>query len=157
MTVTGSGMTLTLPGDRQILIERAFGAPRARVFRAWATPDLVRRWWAGRRGEMTVCEMDFRVGGRWRYAMVTHGGQEVAFSGEYREIVPDERIVWTEVFEAMPGEPALVTATFTEAGGRTTVALLSEYASEATRDIVAASGMETGVQEQFELIDELVG
>ena len=107
---------------------------------------------------MTVVEMDFRVGGAWRYVMNASGGHEVGFHGEYREIVPDERIVWTEVYEGAPedGEPAVVTATFTEEGGRTTLALLTEVESQAVRDMIVQSGMEGGVQEQMEILDEIL-
>ena len=80
--------TVTLPNDEQILITREFDAPRHLVYKAWTTPELVRRWWSGHRGEMKVAEIDLRVGGRWRYVMVANGGFEVAFHGEYREIVP---------------------------------------------------------------------
>src|SRR3954468_23832879 len=111
MEATSSGSAkVTLPTDEQILIVREFDAPRHLVYRAWTTPDLVRRWWSGRRGEMQVVEIDLRVGGRWRYVMTAHGGHEVGFHGEYREIVPDERIVNTEVYEGIPGgdsDPAL--------------------------------------------------
>src|SRR5688500_14213768 len=94
--------TVTLPADTQILIRREFDAPRHLVYKAWTTPELVKRWWHAKRGEVTVAEIDLRVGGKWRYAMVTADGQEVAFHGEYREIVPDERIVSTEVYEGIP-------------------------------------------------------
>src|SRR5215472_7777016 len=94
--------TVTLPTDEQILITREFDAPKHLVYRAWTTPDLVRRWWAGRMGTVTSVEIDLRVGGRWRYAMVSDsGGVEVAFHGEYREIVPDERIVEANLFDFM--------------------------------------------------------
>src|SRR5215212_10034205 len=100
MTVTTSrSAKVTLPADEQILITREFDAPRELVYKAFTTPELVRRWWHANRGEMTVAEIDLRVGGRWRYVMVAEGGAEVAFHGEYREIVPNERIVSTEVFE----------------------------------------------------------
>ncbi len=150
---------VTLPADEQIMITREFDAPRHLLYRAWTTPDLVRRWWCGRRGEMTVVEMDFRVGGAWRYVMIARGGQEVGFHGEYREIVPDERIVWTEVYEGAPpeGGPAECTATFTESGGRTTLALLTRVESKAVRDMIVETGMESGVQEQMEILDEILG
>src|SRR6476619_1440456 len=97
MAVTSSGTaTVTLPTDTQILIVREFDAPKHLVYRAWTTPELVRRWWSAGRGEVTTCEIDLRVGGAWRYVMLAHGEFEVAFHGEYREIVPDERIVTTE-------------------------------------------------------------
>ena len=150
--------TVTLPADEQILITREFDAPRHLVWTAWTTPELVRRWWSGRRGAMTVVEMDFRVGGAWRYVMIAGGGHEVGFHGEYREIVPDERIVWTEVYEGVPeeGEPAIVTATFVEEGGRTRLELLTEVESQAARDMIVESGMEEGVQEQMEILDEIL-
>src|SRR5688572_14261255 len=108
--VTSSGTaTVTLPTDEQILIRREFDAPKHLVYKAWTTPELVKRWWSGRRGQMTIADIDLRVGGAWRYVMVADGGFEVAFHGEYREIVPDERIVTTEVYE-MPGAEPLAAA-----------------------------------------------
>ena len=117
---TNRKATMTLPADEQILITREFAAPRHLVYKAWTTPDLVKRWWHANRGTATICEIDLRVGGTWRYVMVTDDGIEVAFHGEYREIVPDERIVSTEVYEGMPDAEAVNTVTFTEADGRTT-------------------------------------
>jgi len=113
MAASSRTATVTLPTDEQILITREFDAPRRLVYRAWTTPELVRRWWTARRGEMTACEIDLRVGGRWRYVMVTPDGVEVAFHGEYREIVPNERIASTEVFEGMPDAESLNTLTLT--------------------------------------------
>src|SRR5438128_12125997 len=120
MAVTSSGSaTVELPTDEQILITRAFDAPKDLVYKAFTTPELVKRWWHADRGEMTVAEIDLRVGGAWRYVMVTPDGTEVAFHGEYREIVPDERIVSTEVYEGMPDGEALDTLTLAESDGRT--------------------------------------
>jgi len=148
---------VTLPRDEQILITREFDAPKHLVYKAWTTPELVKRWWAGRRGSVTVAEIDLRVGGTWRYALVADGGFEVAFHGEYREIVPNERIVNTEVYEAMPdGDPAVVTATFSEVDGRTTLELLTEVTSKEIRDMILESGMEGGVQEGMDAIDEIL-
>jgi uncharacterized protein YndB with AHSA1/START domain len=155
--VTGSRTTVTLPTDEQILITREFAAPRHRVYRAWTTPELVRRWWGGNRGEVTVVEIDLRVGGGWRCAMVTDGGFEVAFRGEYREIVPDERIVSTEVYEGMPEAEALNTVTFAEADGRTTLTVLVEHKSKEARDAHVDSGMETGTREGMDLLEQVVG
>ena len=121
MAVTSSGTAkVTLPTDEQILITREFDAPKHLVYRAWTTPELVKRWWSGGHGEMTVTEIDLRVGGTWRYVMVAEGGFEVGFHGEFREIVPNERIVSTEVYEGMPDAAAVDTLTFTEVDGRTT-------------------------------------
>lgn len=149
---------VTLPTDTQILITRAFAAPRHLVYRAWTTPELVKRWWAGQRGTMRIVDIDLRVGGKWRYVMDTNGGFEVAFHGEYREIIPNERIVNTEVFE-MPGpsdsDAALNIVTFTEAGGRTSLALLVETPSKEVRDAIIESGMEGGMQEHMDLLEEV--
>lgn len=157
-----STMDISFPSDTEILITRTVDAPRHLVYRAWTTPDLVRRWWPGRRGEMTAVEMDFRVGGRWRYAMLAHGQSEVAFHGIYREIVPNERIVHTEVMEMEGAAPdseegaVLNTVTFEEAdGGATRVRIRTDAGSKAVRDMIAQSGMEGGVREQFEIIGEI--
>ncbi len=153
---TSSSAKVTTPSDTEILITREFAAPRRLVFKAWTTPELVMQYWSGHRGQMTVAEIDLRVGGRWRYAMIANGGHEVAFNGEYREIVPDERIVYTEVYEAMPdGEPAVNTATFSEQDGRTTLELLTRVESREVRDMILASGMEGGMQEQMDLLEQL--
>jgi uncharacterized protein YndB with AHSA1/START domain len=147
--------TVTLPGDEQILIEREFDAPRHLVFKAYTTPELVRRWWHANHGEMTQCDIDLRVGGGWRYVMTARGGFEVAFHGEYREIVPDERLVSTEVFEGMPDAPALDTVTFTEAGGRTTLSILVQHSSRENRDAHINSGMEDGLHIAMDLLEEV--
>jgi len=156
MTTTIGTATVTLPTDEQVLITREFDAPRHLVYKAWTTPELVKRWWSGRQGQMTLAEIDLRVGGQWRYVMTAAGGYEVAFHGEYRDLVPDERIVCTEIFEGMPGaEAAVNTVTFTEADGRTSLALLMQLASKEDRDAVINSGMETGMQEQMDLLEEI--
>jgi uncharacterized protein YndB with AHSA1/START domain len=147
--------TVTLPTDEQILITREFDAPRHLVYRAWTTPELVKRWWSGQRGEVISAEIDLRVGGMWRWVMVAHGGFEVAFHGEYRELVPDERIVTTEVYEGMPEGEALNTLTFTEEGGRTTLALLVEHSSRKHRDAHVDSGMEAGMQESMDALERV--
>jgi uncharacterized protein YndB with AHSA1/START domain len=158
MAVSSGTATVTLPTDEQILITREFDAPKHLVYRAWTTPELVKRWWSGHQGEMTIVEIDLRVGGRWRYVMVADGGHEVAFHGEYREIVPDQRIVNTEVYE-MPGAPegegALNIVTFTEVDGRTTLTLLVQAASKQDRDAIVSSGMEVGMQQQMDLLEQV--
>jgi uncharacterized protein YndB with AHSA1/START domain len=146
---------VTLPADDQILIERDFDAPKELVWEAFTTPELVRRWWHARRGEMTVAEIDLRVGGSWRYAMTADGGFEVAFHGEYREVEPYERIVSTEVYEGAPGAgPAVNTMTLSERGGRTTMRILVQHASKADRDAMIASGMEDGLQDALDLLEQ---
>jgi uncharacterized protein YndB with AHSA1/START domain len=153
---TSSGTaTVTLPTDEQILITREFGAPKHLVYEAWTTPELVKRWWGGHRGEVTIAEIDLRVGGVWRYVMVANGGFEVAFHGEYREIVPNERIVSTEVYEGMPDAEAVDTLTFTEVDGRTILTLLVQHTSREHRDAHINSGMEAGMQEAMDLLEQV--
>ncbi|MBA2517484.1 MAG: SRPBCC family protein [Solirubrobacterales bacterium] len=156
MAVTNSGTAqVTLPADEQILITREFNAPKHLLYKAFTTPELVRRWWSGRRGEMTIAEIDLRVGGAWRYVMVAEGGFEVAFHGEYRDIASNERIVFTEVYEGMPDGEAVNTATFTEADGHTTLTILMQLASKEERDAIIGTGMEAGMQEGMDLLEQV--
>ena len=148
--------TVTLPTDEEILIARDFYAPRHLVWKAWTTPELVRRWWSGRRGEVTSAEIDLRVGGVWRCVMALEDGSEATFRGEYREVVPNERIVSTEVYEGIPEAQALNTVTFVEREGRTVLRMLVEHASKEARDAHLASGMETGMQEGMDLLEGVV-
>jgi uncharacterized protein YndB with AHSA1/START domain len=162
VTVTSSGTAaVTLPTDEQILITREFDAPKHLVYKAWTTPELVKRWWHAKRGQVTVVEIDLRVGGEWRYVMVADDGFEVGFHGNYREIVPNELIVSTEVYEGLPEgvteeEAATVnTTTFTETEGRTTLAILGQATSKASRDAIIGSGMEAGLQDALDLLDQV--
>jgi len=165
MTVATSGTAiLTFPTDEQILITREFDAPRHLVYRAFTEPELVRRWWHAKRGEMKSCEIDLRVGGKWRYVAVAFDGTEVAFHGEYLDIVLEERVVTTEVYEGLPEgvseEDASTTntATFTDAGdGRTTLTLLVQAPSKMARDAIVDSGMEAGLQDALDLLEETAG
>jgi len=152
---TDKALTVTLPSDTQLLLTREFDAPRHLVYQAWTTPELVRRWWSGQRGTMTVVEIDLRVGGTWRYVMEAQGGFEVAFHGEFRELVENERIVMTEVYEAVPGEGSLDTISFVEVDGRTRLEMLMELPTQEARDMVLESGMELGIREQMELLEQL--
>jgi uncharacterized protein YndB with AHSA1/START domain len=147
--------TVTLPTDEHILITREFDAPKHLVYEAWTTPELVKRWWHANRGEATIAEIDLRVGGAWRYVMIAEGGFEVAFHGEYREIVPNERIVSTEVYEGMPDAEALNTLTLTEVDGRTTLTILVQHKSKEHRDAHINSGMEAGLQDALELLEQV--
>jgi uncharacterized protein YndB with AHSA1/START domain len=157
--VTSSGTaTVSLPTDEQILITREFDAPKHLVYEAWTTPELVKRWWNAKRGEVTVAEIDLRVGGKWRYVMVADGGFEVGFHGEYREIVPNERIVSTEVYEGIPDaeeHAALNTLTLTEADGRTMLTILVQHGSKEDRDAHIESGMEAGMQDAMDLLEQV--
>ena len=159
MAVTTSGRaTLTLPTDEQILITREFDAARHLVYKAWTTPELVKRWWHANRGKVTAVEIDLRVGGTWRYVMVADDGMEVGFHGEYREIVPNERLVSTEVYEGIPDaeeHAALNILTLTELDGRTTLTVLVEHPTKEGRDAHINSGMEGGMQDAMDLLEEV--
>jgi uncharacterized protein YndB with AHSA1/START domain len=156
---TSGTAILTTPSDTEILIVRDFDAPKHLVYKAWTTPELVSRWWPSRRGEMKVAEIDLRPGGAWRYVMVAEGGFEVAFHGEYSEIVENERIVSTEIFEGTPegdSPPTLNVITFTELeDGRTRLEMLTQCPSREVRDAIIDSGMEVGMQEQMDVLEEL--
>ena len=154
MTHSGAAK-VTLPADEQILITREFAAPRHLVYKAYTTPELIRRWWAGKRGNVTVAEIDLRVGGKWRYAMIADGGFEVAFHGEYREIIANERLVYTEVFEGAPDAEAVSTLTLAEQDQRTTVTILVQHANQESRDAHVNSGMEDGLQEALDDLEEV--
>ena len=156
--VTSRKAEVTLPADDQILITREFDAPRHLVYEAFTTPELVRQWWSAKRGEVTTCEIDLRVGGKWRYVMITGDGFEVGFHGEYREIVPNERIVSTEAFEGIPDPDAhasVNTATFSEVDGRTTLEILVQHESKEGRDAALQSGMEDGLQDALDLLEQV--
>lgn len=150
---------VTLPKDEQILIVREFDAPRHLVWRAYTEPELVQRWWGAKRGEGVSAEIDLRVGGRWRYVMTAQGGFEVGFHGEFREIVPEERLVMTEVYEGAGPDAeengGLNTITFVADGDRTRLEMLCEYPSKEIRDIVIDSGMEAGMQESLDALEEV--
>ena len=159
--LTSGTAKVTLPTDEQILIMREFDAPRHLVWEAWTNPELVKQWWHANRGEVTLVEIDLRVGGKWRYVMVADGGFEVGFHGEYREIVPGEKLVSTETYEGLPEDVSeedgttVNTATFTEADGRTTVTLLVQAPNKVSRDAIIASGMEDGLQDALDLLEEV--
>jgi uncharacterized protein YndB with AHSA1/START domain len=158
MPVTSGTAKVTLPSDTQILITREFDAPKHLVWRAWTTPEFVKRWWHANRGSMTVCEIDLRVGGTWRYAMDVEGFGEVGFHGEYREIVPNERLVSTEVYEGIPDadeHAALDTLTLEEVDGRTLMTVLVEHPTKEGRDAHIESGMEGGMQDALDLLEEV--
>ena len=162
MPVTSSGTAkVTLPADDQILITREFDAPKHLVFKAVTTPELVKRWWHANRGEVQTAEIDLRVGGRWRYVSVTPDGSEVGFHGEYLEIVPNERLVSTEVYEGVPQpedgpeEGTVNTITLSEQDGRTTLTVLVQAPSKDVRDAIIESGMEAGMQDAYDLLEQV--
>jgi uncharacterized protein YndB with AHSA1/START domain len=150
-------MTLTLKSDLEIEFTRVFDAPRRLVFEAHAKPEHVRRWWGPRDTTMIACEMDFRAGGKWRFVLRKESGFEIAFFGEYREIVVPERFVWTFGFDGMPPGPAgLETYTFTEHEGKTTLVSVGHFDSIESRDAAIASGMEHGAAETWDRLAELL-
>ena len=153
--------TVTLPADDQILITREFDAPKHLVYKALTTPELVKRWFHANRGVVTSAEIDLRVGGKWRYVGVADSIGGMGFRGEYRELVPNERIVWTEFYEGVPEGVAeedattVNTATLTETDGRTTLTVLIQAPSKTARDAMIESGMEAGMQDAYDLLEEV--
>ena len=151
-------LKLTTPTDREIAMTRVFDAPRHLVFDAFTKPELVKQWLLGPPGwTMPVCEIDLRVGGAYRYVWRHADGREMGMGGIYREIVPQERLVCTELFDQAwyPGE-ALVTTTLVEQGGRTTLTSTMLYVSQETRDNILKSGMERGVAASYDRLEELL-
>lgn len=149
-------MTVTLPSDREIILKRAFDAPIDLVFEATTRPEHVSRWWGPRNTHLTVCEIDLRVGGSWRYVIAEPNGQEIGFHGVYREIDAPNRIVHTEIFDPYPDTEAIVTVLFTEENGITTITSTSLYPTEEIRDMVVQSGMEGGARETYDRLAELL-
>ena len=161
MTNRHGSAVITLPSDTEILITRSFDAPAELVHKACTTPELVQRWWGFEDSEWLVCEIDLRVGGRWRYVTREKGGFEVAFHGEYREIDAPYRVVSTEVFEGAPvpdpdAAGTLNTVTLEEVDGVTHMSVLVQAPSRETRDAIIESGMEGGMQVSYDRLEDLV-
>jgi uncharacterized protein YndB with AHSA1/START domain len=157
MTKTG-GAQVTTPSDREISVTRVFNAPARMVWDAFTKPELVQRWLGVLPGwTWAECEMDVRVGGRYRWVWNGPDGMEMGMAGVYREIVPRERLVNTEKFDQSwyPGE-AIDTAVFTEASGKTTVTTTILYESKAVRDGVLASPMASGMEQGYTMLDQLL-
>lgn len=156
--------SLELPSDREILITRAFNGPAAIVFDAWTRPELVTRWWAPKSlgVSMVDCSADVRVGGSYRYVLRHRTGNEMAFSGKYIEVTPPSRLVYTQIFDPtasgpQPGDAEItITVTFDEHDGKTHVASRTLCPSKELRDTIIASGMEHGMRETMDLLEELV-
>ena len=153
---SSSASTMTLPSDREIVMERVFNAPRELVFKAYTDPNLIPKWWGPRRYTTTVDKMDVRVGGVWRFVQRDVAGNEYAFNGEYREIAPPKRLSYTFEFEGMPGHMLLETVTFEEHDGQTKVTVTSLFRSAEDRDGMLHSGMEEGANESYERLGELL-
>lgn len=145
--------------DRELVIARSFDGPARIVWDAWTKPELLKRWWAPKSLGVTLfaCDADLRVGGSYRYVFGRDAKQPMAFSGTYTELSPHSRIVCTQVFEPMraAGE-AIVTATFEERRGKTRLVLHQLYPSKEALDGTIASGMERGMRETFEQLEQLV-
>jgi uncharacterized protein YndB with AHSA1/START domain len=148
---------VTLPSDQEIQLTRLFDAPRHIVFEAMTKPEHVRRWWGclGEGYSVPVCEIDLRAGGAWRF-LNRHPKGEAAFHGEYREITPPHRLVYTEIFEEYPDTVSVVTADFTEEGGKTRMTVTVRYPSLMVRDIVKNTGMEHGAGISYDRLEDLV-
>jgi uncharacterized protein YndB with AHSA1/START domain len=147
---------VTLPSDREIRMTRLFDAPRRLVFEALTKPEHIVRWW-GRLGEgysVPVCEMDARVGGSWRFVN-RHPKGDAAFHGVVRELTPQERIVYTEIYEAFPDVESVVTAILTDEGGKTRLTVTVQYPSKEVRDAVQSSGMERGAAISYDRLEEV--
>jgi uncharacterized protein YndB with AHSA1/START domain len=147
---------ITTPTDREIVITRIFDAPRELVFRTSMDPTLIPRWWGPARLKTTVDKMDVRPGGTYRFVQHGPDGSEVGFHGEYREVVPPERVVQTFEFEGMPGHVALETSTFEDVGGRTKLTITELLDSVEDRDGMLGSGMEEGLTETHDRLESLL-
>jgi uncharacterized protein YndB with AHSA1/START domain len=148
---------VTTHSDQEIRMTRLFSAPRPFVFEAMTRPEHVKQWW-GRLGEgysVPVCEIDLRVGGAWRFVN-RHPKGEAVFYGEYREITPPSRLVFTEIFAQFPDSVSVVTAEFTDEDGKTRMTATVRYPSLAVRDMVLASGMSHGAGISYDRLDDLV-
>ena len=156
---------VTLPSEREVRVIRSFRAPRALVYRAYTEPQLIQRWLLGPPGwSMPVCEMDVRVGGRYRWRWRNdQDGSEFGFAGTFREVEPEARLVHTEAYDpgtvvdGYPSGDAIVRVTFTEEEGVTTVTTLIDFASKEARDAAIATGMTDGMEESYQLLDRLLG
>jgi uncharacterized protein YndB with AHSA1/START domain len=154
--MTTKNYTISTPSDREIVFTRVFDAPRELVYKAYTDPELVPKWW-GQRGSTTIVDtMDVRPGGKWRYIQRSPDGAEYAFSGEYREVVPPERLVYTFEFEPMPGHVTVDVITLEEVDGKTTLTNTSYYDSVEDRDGMLSSGMEAGAAESMDRLAELL-
>jgi uncharacterized protein YndB with AHSA1/START domain len=157
MTQSAKTLQVTTPSDREVVLTRAFDAPRELVFEAWTNPEHVRHWWGLRESTMLLCEADVRQGGSWRYVTTAQDGAEVPFTGVYQEVAPPERLVYTEMYDVEPfnsGDPAVNTVTFTPEEGGTLVTVTTVYPSKEVRDFVLSTGMEAGAAESYDRLAE---
>ena len=156
-TANRDSFTVTTPSEQEIRMTRLFDAPPELVFEAMTRPEHVRQWW-GRLGDgysVPVCEIDFRVGGKWRFVN-RHPQGEAAFYGEYREIDPPGRVVFTEIFEPFPDAVSVVTAELKEESGKTRLIATVRYPSTEVRDMVLGTGMANGAGISYDRLEDLV-
>jgi uncharacterized protein YndB with AHSA1/START domain len=156
-TANSQSYKVTTPSDQEICLTRLFDAPRRLVFEAMSKPEHVKRWWGclGEGYSVPVCEIDFRPGGAWRFVN-RHPKGEVAFHGEYREITPPSRVVFTEIFEQFPDIVSVVTSELSDEGGKTRLTVTVRYPSLQVRDMVLASGMAKGTGVSYDRLEDLV-
>ena len=154
MKNTGT-LKVTTPTDREIFMTRVFDAPRHLVFDAFCKPELLKRWFGPHGWSLVVCDIDYRVGGGFRFVLRGPDGKEMGMRGVYREIVRPERSVHMESFDDDPGE-SQVTAVFVEQGGKTTLTAKVLYPSREVRDAVLQSGMEHGAAESYDRLAEML-
>lgn len=152
----GPAPASTAPDNREAVATRVFHAPRALVFEAMTDPEHVKRWYGPRGTQLVSCEIDLRVGGRFRYVMAGPGGHEVAFSGTYHDVVRPERVANSWVFEPMPDKAAQETATWDEQDGRTTVRMSIVFQSPEDYAGWAGSGAFGGWSETLDRLAEVV-
>jgi uncharacterized protein YndB with AHSA1/START domain len=157
MNDTGT-LQITTPSEREIAMTRDFDAPRRLVFEAWTKPELLKRWLLGPPGwSLDVCEIDLRVGGALRFVWRNADGSEMGLRGVYREIVPPERLVHTELFdEDWTGGETVVTTVLDERDGRTTFTSTVLYQTPEARDAALQTGMEEGVAASYDRLAELL-
>ena len=148
--------TLTTPSDREVITERVFDAPRDRVYAAFTDPELIPQWWGRRRTTTLVDKLDVRPGGAWRFVERNSDGSENGFRGTFREVTPPESLVYTFEWEGMPGHVVVDTVTFEDLDGRTKVTNTSLFHTTEERDGMLESGMEKGLNESYEQLDELL-
>ena len=153
---TSNQLKVSAPGEREILTERAFDAPRERVYAAYTDPELIVQWWGFRSSTIVVDRLDVRAGGDWRLIHRGDDGSETAFRGTYREVTPPERLAYTFEWEGMPGYVMVETVTFEDLGGRTNVKTHSIFHTREERDGMLEAGMEAGQAESYERLDELL-
>jgi uncharacterized protein YndB with AHSA1/START domain len=156
-TANSDSFVVTTPSASEIRMTRLFDAPRSLVFEAMSKPEHVRHWWGclGDGYSVPVCEIDLRVGGRWRFVN-RHPKGEAAFHGEYKEIHPPDRIVFTEIFEDFPDTVSVVTTELKEEGGKTRMIATVRYPSQEIRDLVRSTGMEHGAGISYDRLEDLL-